>query len=58
MLCGVNGKQMDETLFQFFSNNVIIYFCVLYARETLNLLQCISLSHCHNIKEMTAQKES
>jgi len=52
LLYDENGKQMDTTLLQFLCNNVTIYFYV----ETLDLLQCILLSHCHNIKEMTTQK--
>ena len=34
-----------------------LFLCVSYTRETLDLLQCILLSHCQNIKEMTSQKE-
>jgi len=58
LLSGGNGKQMDETpslIFPEPRDNLFLY--VLYARETLDLLQCILLSNCHSIKEMVAQKE-
>jgi len=48
---------MDETLLQFFQQCDNLFLYVLYAHETLDLMKCILLRHCHNIKEMVAQKK-